>query len=149
MFMDRGDLAALLGCGLGVAMMFVAFLVALAVGAFISYQLYLSAKQLPPANRKLTPASVFLLLVPVVNLVWLFFVVIKLSQGYQEYFAANPRPGVGDCGYGVGLGWAVAVVCVIVPVAHFFAGLAALILMVLYLVKMSQLRALVAPATPS
>jgi hypothetical protein len=147
--MDRTNLPALLGCGLGLAVMFVVVLMALVVGAFICYQLYLSARQLPPANRKLAPASVFFLLIPLVNIVWLFFVVMKLSQGYQEYFAANPRPGVGDCGYGVGLGWAVAAVCVIVPVAHFFAGLAALILMILYLVKMSQLRALVVPPTAS
>ena len=147
--MDRDSLPALLGCGLGLAVMFVMFLVALLVGVFICYQLYVAAKQLPPGQRKLTPASVFFLLVPLLNIVWLFFVVMKLSQGYQEYFAANPRPGVGDCGYGIGLGWAIASACVFVPIVHFFAGLASLILMILYLVKMSQLRALVVPPPAS
>jgi hypothetical protein len=89
----------------------------------------------------------FLLLVPFLNVVWLFVAVIKLSKGYQEYFAANPRPGVGDAGYAIGLGWAIATVCVLVPIAQIFAGLAALILMILYLVKMSQYRAMVGPAT--
>lgn len=142
--MDASNLPGLLGCGFGLALMFVMFACALAIGAFICYQLYLAANQLPPANRKLPPASVFLLLIPVLNLFWLFYVVIKLSQGYQEYFAAHPRPDVGDCGYGIGLGWAVAALCSFVPFARIFAGLAALILMILYLVKMSQLRALVA-----
>jgi hypothetical protein len=147
--MDGSNLPALLGCGLGLAVFFVASLIGLAIGAFICYQLYLAAGQLPAPSRKLAPASVFLLLVPLVNFVWLFFVVIKLSQGYQEYFAAHPRPGVGDCGYGVGLGWAIASVCVFLPLAHVFAGLASLILMILYLVKMSQLRALVVAAPPA
>jgi hypothetical protein len=147
--MDGSNLPGLIGCGFGLALLLLLFAVALAVGAFICYQLYLAAGRLPAANQKLPPVSVFLLLVPVVNIVWLFFVVMKVSQGYQEYFAANPRPGVGDCGYGIGLGWAIASACVFVPLAHYFAGLAALILMVLYLVKMAQLRALVTPALPS
>jgi hypothetical protein len=142
--MDRVNMPALLGCGAGLLFLTVMFAVALAVGAFICYQLYLAASRLPEANRKLAPASVFLLLIPLLNAVWLFIVVIRLSEGYQQYFAAQQRTDVGDCGYRVGLGWAIASVCVVVPVANIFAGLAALVMMILYLVKMSQLRAMVA-----
>jgi hypothetical protein len=147
--MDRDALPALLGCGLGLAFLFVVLLVSLVIGLFVCYQLYVAARQLPLANRKLAPGLVFLLFVPLLNLVWLFVVVMKISQGYQEYFAANPRPGVGDCGYGIGLGWAISAICVFVPLVRLFAGLAALILMILYLVKLSQMRALVAPTTAS
>jgi hypothetical protein len=147
--MDRFNLPALLGCGAGLLVILVLFAFALAIGVFVCYQLYLAAARLPEANRKLAPAAVFLLLVPVVNMVWLFIVVMKLSEGYQQYFAAQQRTDVGDCGYRLGLGWAIAGLCVIVPIAHVFAGLAALILMILYLVKMSQLKAMVAPPSPS
>jgi hypothetical protein len=147
--MDRSNLPALLGCGAGLVIFIVVFAIALAIGAFICYQLYLAAARLPEANRKLAPASVFLLLVPLVNIVWLFFVVMRLSEGYQQYFAAQQRTDVGDCGYRVGLGWAIAGACVVVPIANAFAGLAALILMILYLVKMSQLKAQVTPPMPS
>ena len=144
--MDGSGLAALLGCGVGLFVVLVMFVVGLAIGAFICYQLYLSAKALPVADRKVAPALVFLLLVPIVNFVWLFFVVIKLSEGYKQYFATNPRGDVGDCGYGIGMGWAVASACIVVPIANKFAGIAALILMVLYPVKISQLRALITPS---
>jgi hypothetical protein len=144
--MDAGNLAGLLGCGFGILFLLMMLAVGLAIGVFICYQLYLSAKALPAANQKLAPATVFLLLVPLVNLVWLFFVVLKMTEGYKGYFVANPRGDVGDCGYGVGLGWAIATACLIVPLANRFAGIASLILMVLYLVKLSQLRALVTPS---
>jgi hypothetical protein len=143
--MDSSSLGALLGCGVGLFFLMIMLVVGLAIGAFICYQLYLAAQALPPAHRKLAPGLVFLLLVPVLNFFWLFYVVMKLSEGYKEYFAANPRGDVGDCGQGIGLGWAVASLCIIVPLANRFAGIAALILMVLYLVKMSQLRGMVAP----
>jgi hypothetical protein len=147
--MDRVHLPALLGCGAGLFLFIVMFAIALAIGAFICYQLYLSAARLPEADRKLAPASAFLLLVPLLNFVWLFIVVMKLSEGYQQYFAARPRTDVGDCGYRLGLGWAIAAVCVMVPIANVFAGLASLVLMILYLVKLSQLRAMVVPSSPA
>jgi hypothetical protein len=147
--MDRSHLPALLGCGVGLLVFIVMFAIALAIGAFICYQLYLAATRLPDANRKLAPASVFLLLVPLLNFVWLFIVVMKLSEGYQQYFAERHRTDVGDCGYRVGLGWAIAGICVVVPIANIFAGVASLVLMILYLVKMSQLRAMVVPSLPS
>ncbi len=147
--MNRYDLPALIGCGAGLLVLSVLVVIGLAVAVFVCYQLYLAAARLPDANRKLAPAAVFLLLVPLLNLVWLFFVVLKLSEGYQQYFAGQQRADVGDCGQGLGLGWAIASVCGFVPIVHLFAGVAALVLMVLYLVKMSQLRALVTPALPS
>jgi hypothetical protein len=147
--MDRSDLPALLGCGAGLLVFTVVVTICLAVGAFVCYQLYLAASRLPEANRKLAPASVSLLLVPLLNVVWLFIVVMKLSEGYQQYFAAQQRTDVGDCGYRLGLGWAIATICVIVPIANFFAGPASLVMMILYLVKMSQLKAMVVPMLPS
>jgi hypothetical protein len=142
--MDSSSVATMLGCGLGLFFLLIVCVVGLVVAAFICYQLYLDAQALPPANRKLAPGLVFLLLVPLVNLFWLFYVVLKLAEGYKEYFAAHPAGDVGDCGQGLGLGWAVATLCVIVPVANKFAGIASLVLMILYLVKMSQLRGMVA-----
>jgi hypothetical protein len=147
--MDRFNLPALIGCGAGLLFAAVFCLFALAIGVFVCYQLYLTAERLPVANRKLVPGSVFLLLVPLVNMVWLFFVVLKLTEGYKQYFAGQSRTDVGDCGQGVGLGWAIAAIAIVLPVLHILAALAALVLMVLYLVKMSQLRALVTPAQPA
>jgi hypothetical protein len=141
--MDGYNLPALIGCGAGLLVLTLFFIVALAVGVFVCYQLYLTAARLPEANRKLVPATVFLLLVPLVNMVWLFFVVLKLTEGYKQYFAGQSKTDVGDCGQAVGLGWAIAGIATVLPVLHVPAALAALVLMVIYLVKMSQLRALV------
>lgn len=138
----HGEIPALLGCGFGLLMLTLVSIVGLVIGVFVCYQLYLAAGALPEGDRKLAPASVFLLLVPVVNVIWLFFVVLRLSEGYRQYFAAHPRVGVGDCGQMLGIGWAVATAAIFLPLLHVLAPLAALVLMVLYLVKMSDLRGL-------
>ena len=142
---ERTGLPALLTCGAGLMVFVVMLVIGLVIGLAICYMLYQAAQRVPAEHRKLTPASVFLLLIPLLNVVWLFIVVIKLSESYQGYFKAQSRTDVGDCGYAIGLGWAIASVCVVVPVANMLAGPAAVILMILYLVKLSQLKALVTP----
>ncbi|HEY3384060.1 MAG TPA: hypothetical protein VGK32_20035 [Vicinamibacterales bacterium] len=141
--MDRPDLPALIGCGAGVLVFLVVLAVGLAIGLFVCYQLYQAASRLPAQYRKLAPGSIFLLLVPLLNFVWVFFVVIKLSESFKEYFAAQQRTDVGDCGYAVGLGWAITMVCGLIPVIGMLSCLASLVFMILFLVKMSQLKALV------
>jgi hypothetical protein len=142
---DVTGLPAFLTCGFGLLVVVVMLVVALAVGVLVCYFLYQAARQIPAEHRKLGPSSVFLLLVPLLNVVWLFIVVIKLSESFQSYFSAQGRTDAGDCGYAIGLGWAIAVVCAVVPVVNVLAGPAALILMILYLVKVTQLKALVTP----
>jgi uncharacterized membrane protein len=127
----------------------VLFAIGIAIGVFICYVLYQAAQKVPSGYQTLAPASVFLLLVPLLNMVWLFVVVIKLSESYQKYFAAQQRTDTGDCGRAVGLAWAIASVCVVVPLVNVMAVPASLVLMILYLVKVSALKQLVTPPATS
>ena len=129
--MDQSPLPGLLGCGLGLAVFFVLSLIGLAIGLFISYLLYDAERKLPEAYREISPGLIFLLLVPLLNMVWIFFVVIKVSQSFQKFFAAQQRTDVGDCGYGIGLGWAITAVCSLLPMIGIISALASLVLMVL------------------
>lgn len=141
--MDQSPLSGLLGCGLGLAMVFMVTVIGLAIAAFISYLLYDAERRLPEPFREMAPALVFLLLVPLFNLLWLFFVVVKVSQSYQRYFAARQQTGVGDCGFNLGLAWAITAIAVFVPVLGTLSALASLVLMILYLMKIGQLKAMV------
>ncbi len=141
--MDHSPLPGLIGCGLGAAVLFAAAIVCLAIGVFICYLLYDAERRLPDAYREISPPLIFLLLVPLLNLVWIFVVVVKVSQSFQKYFAAQQKTDVGDCGFGIGLGWAITAVCVWIPVFGTLSGLASLVLMVIYLAKISQLKTLV------
>ncbi len=122
-------------------------LVALAVAIFVIYLLYSCYARLPQEYQPMAPGLVWLLLIPLFNIVWQFFVVLRLSKAYQTYFAAQNRTDVGDCGYMIGL---IALICGLlgwIPVLGILAGIAGLVLWIVYLVKVVGLRNQIAPGT--
>jgi hypothetical protein len=78
---------------------------------------------------------VFLMLIPCVNLVMAFIVFPKIAAGFKSYFDAQGRTDVGDCGQQLALFYAISIVCCVVPYLNFIAGIAALVLMIVLLVK--------------
>ncbi len=143
--MDDSALPGLLGCGMGLAFFFLVSLVGLVVGLVISYLLFDAERKLPQAYQKIVPGLVFLLVVPVFNLVWIFVVVLKVSQSFQAYFASRQRAGVGDAGQAIGLAWAITAIASLLPLIGFLSAVASIVLMVLYLMKITQLKAMVVP----
>ena len=114
--------------------------IGLAVAVVICLVLFNCAKRVPAQFRKQEPGMIWLLLIPCFNLVWNFFVFPKLSQGLKAYFDSVGRTDVGDCGAGIGLGYSICVACCIIPFANWIAGPAALVLLIIYLVKVSGLK---------
>lgn len=88
-------------------------------------------------NRTMTPGTVWLLLIPLFNIVWQFIVVIKISESLHNEFVkrniqAEPQPGKS-----LGLAFCILGVCSIIPLIGFVASLAALICWIMYWVKIS------------
>jgi hypothetical protein len=79
---------------------------------------------------------VWLLMIPCFSLVWNFFVFQQLADSYKAYFASIGRTDVGDCGKGIGLGYAICAI---------FCGPAALVLLIIYLVKVMDLKSQIPP----
>ncbi|MCX8109252.1 MAG: hypothetical protein N3G20_10655, partial [Verrucomicrobiae bacterium] len=102
---------------------------------------------IPPEHRKMEPTLVWLLLIPCFPIVWNFFVFLRLSDSYLSYFSAQGRTDVGDCGRGLGLGYAICFACSVVPYIGVLAALAAIVLLILYLVKVLQLKRLIIGAS--
>jgi hypothetical protein len=92
-----------------------------------------------PANRKLEPGLVFLLLIPLFNLVWNFIVVIKLRDSLQAEYAARDLQGDGFA-YGVGLAMCILTLCGIIPILGALAAIAAFVCWIIYWVKMAGYR---------
>lgn len=120
----------------------VAMFIVLAINVVACAVLYGCYRRVPAEHRKLDAGLVWLLLIPCFNIIWNFFVFPRLAQSYQSYFRSVGRQDVGDCG--AGLGWAYAGcilgACLPLPIVPFGIGLAALILLVLFLVKATQLK---------
>ena len=122
-----------------VVIVVVVALVIFAVYVWLVYgTLYKVLKRVPPQHRRMTPGHVFLTLIPLFGIVWLFFVVGRVSDSLQNYFRSI-RAGreAGDCGRGVGLAWAILGVCQIV--LGVLAGLPALICMIIYVTRVNGL----------
>jgi hypothetical protein len=81
-------------------------------------------KAIRPHNRKMSPGEVWLQLIPLFNLIWVFVVVIRISDSIRQEFRdrqenaflgladsnvieeANSRPA-----YGIGMAYAILVAC--------------------------------------
>jgi hypothetical protein len=160
------------GDALPVAIILAALCIGLVIGlgiqALVCYYLSEALKRLPPEYRRQEPGMVWLLMIPLFSIVWNFFVYPKISESYQAYFAAQagmaqgiqPMPGLnpglnysnpqilgvnGDCGHGLGLAFCILVCCGFVPYLNMCTGIAALVVWIIYLVKISGLKAQVPP----
>ena len=134
------------GLALGAGLLI--FVVVVAITVLIVWLIYSAQKVIPPQHRRIEPGMIWLLLIPLFNLVWNFFVFLRVPESYQSYFASIGRHDVGDCGRNLGLWYAICVICSIIPVIGMIAGLASLVLLILFLVKITGLKKQVGTVAP-
>ncbi len=109
----------------------------LILGAIPAVLAFIVLSRVPAQFRRQEPALAFLLLIPIFSLVWMFFVHPKVAASLKAYYdAQGPHPH-GDCGGTLALAMCICSLCVIIP----FAGLAALVLLIIFYVKAFQLSA--------
>ena len=138
--------AAALALGV-VGMVLILVLVGLAIAIVICLLLYTAQKRVPMEHRRIEPGLVWLLLIPIFNYVWNFFVFLKIPESYQSYFRAQGRTDVGDCGRSLGQWYAICAAVGFaggfIPVVNCFAGLiglASLVLLIIFLIKITGLK---------
>ena len=106
----------------------------------ICYVLSGFLKALPPEFRLMEPGLVWLMLIPCFNLIWIFFVYTRIARSYQNFFRAQGRFDMGDCGESIGLWYCICVLLSVIPCVGVIASVAALILMIIYFVKLLGLK---------
>jgi hypothetical protein len=137
---SQGSQGQAAGTIIFLAIMVIALVVGIAIAVALIYLVYNAQRALPVEHQKIPAGQVWLLLIPLFNLVWNFFVYPRVSASYQSYFESRGRTDVGDAGRGLGLGYAICCACSIIPVVGGFVGLAALVLWILFLVKIYGLK---------
>ncbi len=116
-------------------------LLALAVQAFVCWLLMRCYAAISPRHRRMEPGMTWLLLIPLFQLVWNFFVFLRLSDSLCDAFGERGESGsVGDCGRTLGLWYSICVACSWIPCVGTLTALAALVLLILYLVKVWDLK---------
>ena len=135
--------------GTFIAIAGVGLLVFLAVHVFICALLSTCYSRIPRQFRKQEPGLVWLLMIPCFSLVWNFFVFPQLADSFKAYSASVGRTDVGDCGKGIGLAYAICAIFCIVPCFSYLAWPAALVLLIMYLVKVTDLKSQIPPQSGS
>ena len=121
--------------------MMTAMLIGLAIGLipliFYCLTLQKALNRVSPENRAMQPGMVWLLLIPLFNIVWNFFVVLNMAKSLGAEFkkrniAEEPEPGKG-----IGLTACILMCCTIIPVVGGLAGLGYLVCWIIYWVKIA------------
>lgn len=124
----------------------VGLVIGLAISALICYLLYTDLQRIPPQHRKQEPNMVWLLMIPLFNLVWNFFVWPKIAESYQSYFDAQGVTGEGDYGRQLSMILCIAAALCLIPLLNCLAGPVALVLYVLLLVKFNGYKNRIQPS---
>src|SRR5260221_12215584 len=139
---DGGLLTAFVLFFLGLALLH--FLVQVLVCWFA----YNAALLVPPEHREIEPALAFLLLVPCLGLFLNFLIQPAVARSFRRWFAARGVSTEGDCGESLAWWHAIAGICAYVPCVP-FAGLAAIALQIVYLVRLARVSATARAMVPA
>jgi hypothetical protein len=133
------------GAGLW-ASLWIVFVLAVLVTPWVFFLMALRGvlEKVSPQNRAMAPEHVWLNLIPVFNLGWFIYTVAKVRDSAKAEYYSRGWPVEGDFGYNVGLAAGIVGICAVVlswvPVIDFGLGVAALVCLIVYWVKMADLK---------
>lgn len=126
--------------GLGfIGFFFVGFAIILLPTIFFLITLQSALSKCAPVNRTMTPGLVWLQIIPFFGFIWQFFVVTAVANSLDNEFRARRIPEEPKPGQNLGLAMCITRVCTLIPFVGILAGIASLILWILYWVKVAGL----------
>ena len=119
-------------------------IVACSIVISIFYLLTLSRSlSLTQKHHGVSPGLVWLLLIPLFNLGWQFYILNKVTKGIKGKFNEMGKE-CGDGGWSMGLAYAILGCCAIIPYIGILIGMAAFITWIIYWVKIAGYNKLMA-----
>ena len=105
---------------------------------FVFYILSLqrALEKCAPVSRTLSPGSLWVLLVPLVGVIFHFLVVTGMAKSLGNEFRRRNAPNAEpEPGQSIGMAMCICTICGIIPVLGILASLASLVLWIMYWVK--------------
>lgn len=92
-----------------------------------------------PECRTLSPGMVWLLFIPLFNVIWHFIVVTNISSSLRNEFNRRNFPGIEtEPGKGIGLAMCILAACGIIPILGILCAIAGFVCWIVYWVKIHE-----------
>lgn len=130
---------AILGIGMMIAAGII-LVISLIIGVLFLLNLHRLLDAIKPENRAMEPGLVWLNFIPIFNLGWLFYTVIKISESLGAELAERGLDNPDEGGKVLGLVLAGTVVGGLIPLLGGISSLAALVVGIIYWIKMVEYR---------
>jgi hypothetical protein len=118
---------------------FVAFCIFLIPAILYILTLQKTLNKCAETSRTMQPGMVWLLLVPIFNLIWHFLVVMGIAKSLGNEFSRRGIPSADPLpGQSIGLVMCICGCCGIIPVLGVLASLASLVLWIMYWIKVAE-----------
>jgi hypothetical protein len=127
--------SAFLGAFLIIIVIAIAISVLIAVFYLLNLQNLL--KEIEPKNRLVEPTNVWLMFIPLFNIVYPFILYPKICDSVKNEYSSRGIKEAGDFGRGIGIAMPILSLCGIIPILGSLAGLANFILFIVFWVKMA------------
>ncbi|NVJ59446.1 MAG: hypothetical protein HWE27_03600 [Gammaproteobacteria bacterium] len=109
----------------------------IAIYCLFLYSLQKALNNAGPENAGMSGGLVWLNLIPIFNIGWMIYTVIKVSEAIAKKHAAHGVADPSNGGKTIGLVYAIANACQIIPVVNMISWLVAIITWIIYWVKIS------------
>ncbi|WP_343604693.1 hypothetical protein [Fluviicola sp.] len=132
--------------GAALAMFMIILLVALAIGIVIAVFYLKNLQDLlnecDPVNQQMPPVNVWLMFIPLFNIVYAFIMYPKISETLRREFEYRNAPQEGDYLKNLGMAMAILGVVGLVPVQAIkgVVGLGSLVIFIIYWVKSAEMK---------
>ena len=124
--------------GIGIVIILFTALIGIVVAVLYLLNLQNLLKRISAENRVVEPGNVWLMLIPIFNLVYAFILYPKISESIKNEFLKRGLSDSGDFGKSLGTAMAVLGLCGFIPVLGGFDSIAILVIWIIYWVKMSE-----------
>lgn len=135
--MDQ-TMAAPVGIMLLLFVMGFLFLALLIPKIFYLISLQKALNQCQPHNRLMQPGLVWLMLIPFLDLIWHFFIVVNMAGSLEKEFNERGIVSEPEPGKAVGFAMCICNACSLIPYVNSVSWMAALICWIVYWVKIAE-----------
>ena len=120
-----------------VGIVLVIIAVGLIPGIFFILTLQKALNRCSPESRTTSPGSVWLLLIPLFNIVWQFILVSRISESLHNEFVKRNIEEEPTPGKAIGIAFCILNICGIIPIVGIIASACGLVCWIVYWVKIA------------